>query len=101
MDQPVKYLRFSLANALRATAWLCVSAGSFLFMLRHSLHELFQQSQWLVMSLDLSLPFLMVWSPMVAVGALFGQTKRSMVVGLALIILYLFVGLAFFAPRVQ
>ena len=101
MHRLVKHLQFSLANALRATAWLCVFVGSFSFLLRHSHHDRFPWPQWVTLWLFLSLSFLSAWSPIVAVGALFGQTKRGMVVGLVLAVLYLLVACTIFPPTVR
>jgi hypothetical protein len=68
-----------------------VSAGSFSFLLSHSHHDPLPLPQCMTECLFISLNFLMAWSPIVAVGALLGQTKRGMVVGLAFVVLLVLV----------
>jgi hypothetical protein len=84
MHRLVKQLRFSLANALRATAWLCVSAGSYAFLASHYHYDPLTSRHWPEWIPDPILVFLfhlVVWSPFVAVGALFGRTRQGMIAG--------------------
>jgi hypothetical protein len=103
MHRPVKKLQFSLANALRATTWLCVSAGSYAFLASHRNYDPLASRQWphwMPWWLFISLVFLIAWSPIVAVGALLGHTKGGMVAGLGFVVLLVLVALMNL-PRVQ
>src|SRR5947207_6138219 len=85
MRRAFRHFRFSLANAIRATAWLCLSAGSYCFLASHWHYDFYPSRQWphwMAPWLFISLVFLVAWSPIVAVGALFGQTKRRMLAGI-------------------
>lgn len=91
--------RFSLANVLRAMAWMCVSGACF-SMLREAHHQSQVLPQSVLDALAIPLAFLMIWSPFVAVGALFGATKRGMLIGLA-VFAFLVVITFMMLPRVH
>lgn len=96
--------RFNLANMLRAMAWARLSGGSYAFLMSHwHDHPLPSKKfpPWMGPLAPPLLLFLIVWAPIVATGALFGRTKRVMVVGLALIVSLYVVSMMFFLPRVH
>lgn len=102
-SDPPKF-RFSLANTLHATAWACLSGGPYASLMSdwhdHPLPSK-QFPPWMWPWAPPLLLFLIVWAPIVAVGALFGRTKHGMVIGLVLIVSLYVVSLMFFLPRVH
>jgi hypothetical protein len=79
-----RWIRFSLGNLLSAVFWLSLSGAAFsclrVFLQRYPLppHDWWWQANIIYYVLI----FVMFWSPMVAFGALFGRTKRAMVIGI-------------------
>src|SRR3954466_4562059 len=92
--------QFSLGNVFRASAWLCLSGGSYAF-LASQWHEdrihARDYPDWMWPWVVPVLFFLIIWCPVVAIGALFGRTKRGMVAGIGLVVVLLFV-VAFILP---
>jgi hypothetical protein len=79
----VRWFQFSLGNFLRAAFWLSLSCAAF-SCLRAFLHSFPLPPHdwwWQASIIGHFLIFVMFWSPMVALGALFGRTKRAMVIG--------------------
>ena len=95
--------QFSLANVLRATAWFCVSGGSYAF-LASQWHEdrihARNYPDWMWPWVVPSLYILIICCPFVGIGALFGQTKRGVIVGMAILFLWLSI-LAINMPHVR
>ncbi len=98
--------QFGLRNLLWAVFWLCLSGASFstLKMLLHDrslpprepplLYVLYGVYFW-------SLIFMMFWSPIVAIGAFVGRTKRAMLIGAVVVPLLVIVSLMALMPTVQ
>jgi hypothetical protein len=83
--------QFSLWNLLEAMIWLCVCLGSFA-ILRTIVNAPIDDDPWTGLAsvvLAFSLFVLLVSSPFVAIGALFGRTRTGAFVGLTLVLLYL------------
>jgi hypothetical protein len=84
MISMARRFQFNLSNLLRSTAWLSLSGGAFAclrtFLHHYPLppHDWWWQANFIYHSLI----FIMFWSPMVALGALFGRTKRAMMIGI-------------------
>ena len=101
MHRVLRHVRFSLANVLRATAWLCICAGSFSFLASQYRQPSDPPARWTPHpELELAFIFLFVWTPFVAIGALFGRTKRGMIVGIAVVMVLLLIALTNL-PKVQ
>jgi len=76
-------VQFTLANALRATAWITISLAAIGYLYQHA-----QRRGGVITWPDGTgvLWILVVWSPIVAIGALFGNTKAGIIVAFAVLL---------------
>jgi hypothetical protein len=82
-----KCIRFNVRNLLWTTFWVCVWGGA-LAHLRTWVpsHRPLQQLSWWTMLVAVWSPlFLVIWTPAVAIGALFSRTRLGAIVGLGFV----------------
>jgi hypothetical protein len=79
--------QFNLRHMLLAMFWFSICGLGVATILRFWPREPFSNaSGWLNIAFYWFAAFLVIWSPCVAIGALFGYTKRGMVVGIAVFV---------------
>jgi hypothetical protein len=84
-----RHFQFSLRNLLLAMFWFSICGLAVAVIARNWPRDPFPKGSWSAnMAVYWLAAFVVVWSPCVAIGALFGRTKRGMLVGIAAFIVF-------------
>jgi hypothetical protein len=75
-----RQFRFSTWNLLSAMFWLSVGAGAFAVLRSLDEYPTHEWPKWVLVTLVLSYYALIVASPLIAIGALFGRTRTAVIV---------------------